>query len=367
MIKRTVIVLLALALILGAVFYFKTQQFAQMQAMLSQPQPPAVVSSTEAQEEHWKPQLQAAGSLVALNGTDVTTEIGGIISAIHFESGQAVKAGDLLLQLESSVDKAALDGARAQRRLAEVQLERALDLIKRKAISTSDYDSAKASFDAAEANMAEKAAKLAQKNIRAPFSGLLGIRNINLGEYLSPGARIVNLQALNPIYVDYELPERYLQSLSVDQDVEIRIAAYPGQTFAGKIQAIESGVNRNTRSISLRAIVDNSHGQLRPGMFADVSSILPEAEAVITVPRTAISFSTYGDFLYVIEKGEDDTLFAKRRQVETGQSRKGRITVTQGLEAGDLVVRAGLVKLRDGAPITIDNSVELNDSEAPQE
>ncbi|MFA5627911.1 MAG: efflux RND transporter periplasmic adaptor subunit [Thiohalomonadaceae bacterium] len=367
MIKRIVIVLLALAVILGTVFGIKVKQFRQMEEMLAQPQPPAVITATEALEEHWQPSLQAAGSLVAVNGTDVTTEIGGIISSIRFESGQTVKAGDVLLQLEASVDKAALDGAKAERRLSEVQLERAMDLIKRKAISTSDYDSAKASFDAAQANMAEKAAKLAQKTIRAPFAGSLGIRDINLGEYLSPGSRIVNLQALNPIYVDYALPERYLRELAVDQTVEVQIAAYPEQVFKGKIEAIESGIDRNTRSISLRAILDNSAGLLRPGMFADVSTVLPEADVVVTVPRTAISFSTYGDFLYVIEKGEGDVLIAKRRQVETGRTQQGRVIVTKGLKPGEQVVRTGLVKLRDGIPIVIDNSIELNDSEAPQE
>ncbi|WP_127477336.1 efflux RND transporter periplasmic adaptor subunit [Sulfurivermis fontis] len=367
MIKRIVIVLLALAVILGGIFGIKAYQFRMMQAQFAQPMPPAVISATEAREEQWQPRLQAAGSLVALNGTDVTTEIGGIVSAIRFESGQAVKAGDVLLQLEATVDKAALEGARAERRLAEVQLERAKDLIKRNAISSSDYDAAKASFDAAEARMAEKAAKLAQKTIRAPFDGLLGIRGVNLGEYLSPGTRIVSLQALDPIYVDYALPERHLRELAPGQAVEVRVAAYPEQVFRGSLQAVESGVDRRTRSIALRAILDNSAGLLRPGMFADVATVLPTVDTVITVPQTAISFNTYGNFLYVIEKAEGGKLLAKRRQVETGRSHEGRIVVSKGLKAGEQVVRAGLVKLRDGMPVAIDNQVELNDGEVRQE
>lgn len=367
MFKRILVVLLVLVAILGTVAYFKAQQFQMMQEMLSQPQPPAVISATEAREESWQTRLQAAGSLVALNGTDVTTEIGGIISEIKFESGHVVKAGEVLLQLEDSVDKAALEGARAERRLAEVQLNRAMDLIKRKAISTSDYDAAKASFDAASANMTEKAAKLAQKTIRAPFAGQLGIRGVNLGEFLSPGTRIVNLQALNPIYVDYALPERHLRELAVGQEVEIRIAAYPGESFKGRLEVIEPGVDSRTRSINLRALVNNDDGRLRPGMFADVASILPGMQTVVTVPRTAISFNTYGDFLYVIEKGDDGTLVAHRRQVETARSDKGRVVVTRGLNAGEQVVRSGLVKLRDGVPVVIDNTIELNDDEVVKE
>ncbi len=367
MIKRIVIVLLALAVLLGGIFGLKAYQFRQMQAQFAQPMPPAVITAAEAHEEQWQPRLQAAGSLVALNGTDVTTEIGGIVSAIQFESGQAVKAGTVLLQLASTVDKAALEGARAERRLAEVQLERAMDLIKRKAISKSDYDAAKASFDAAEARVSEKAAELAQKTIRAPFDGLLGIRRVNLGQYLSPGTKIVGLQALDPIYVDYALPERHLRDLAVGQTIEVRIAAYPEKLFTGSIQAVESGVDRNTRSVGLRATLSNSDGLLRPGMFAEVATVLPRADTVITVPQTAVSINTYGNFTYVIEKAEGDKLIAKRRQVDTGRVQGGRIVISKGLKAGEQVVRAGLVKLRDGMPVTIDNSVELNDGEVRQE
>lgn len=367
MIKRIVIVLLALAVVLGGIFGMKAYQFRLMQAQFAQPMPPTVISATEARAEQWQPRLQAAGTLVALNGTAVTTEIGGIVSAIRFESGQAVKAGDVLLQLEATVDKAALEGARAERRLAEVQLERAKDLIKRKAISTSDYDAAKVAFDAAEARVAEKAAKLAQKTIRAPFDGLLGIRGVNLGEYLAPGTRIVSLQALDPIYVDYALPERHLRDLTPGLVVEVHIAAYPDQVFHGRLQAVESGVDRRTRSIALRAILDNRAGLLRPGMFADVATLLPEVDTVITVPQTAISFNTYGNFVYVIERAADGQLIAKRRQVETGRSQKGRVVVSKGLQAGEQVVRVGLVKLRDGLPVAIDNKVELNDGEVRQE
>jgi len=367
MIKRLFLVLIILGVVLGGVFAFKLFQLRMMQAQFAQPLPPTPIAAALAQQEQWQPRLQAVGSLVAVNGTEVTTEIGGSIKTIQFESGQPVKAGAVLLQLEDSVDKAALDGARAERRLAEVKLNRAMDLIKRSAISKSEFDETQANADAAQARLAEKAAKLAQKTIRAPFDGLLGIRMVNLGQYLAPGSRIVSLQALDPIYVDYALPERYLPELSVGQGVEVKVAAYPDRVFGGNVSALASAIDTGNRSIVMRATLSNSDMLLRPGMFAEVATLQPQALSVITVPQTAVSFNTYGNFVYVITPGDGNSLLAKRRQVTTGRSRAGNIEIVQGLQAGEQVVRAGLVKLRDGQSVVIDNAVNLDDAKVSKQ
>lgn len=362
MVKRLLLVLLLLAVVLGGVFAFKLFQLKMMQAQFAQPLPPSPIAATHARQEQWQPRLPAAGSLVAVNGTEVTTEIGGIVKAIHFESGQPVKAGTVLIELEDSVDRAALEGARAERRLAEIKLNRAMDLIKRSAISKSEFDETQANADAAQARVAEKAAKLAQKTIRAPFDGLIGIRQVNLGQYLAPGSRIVSLQALNPIYADYALPERHLPQLSVGQSVELKVAAYPGRVFTGTVSALASAVESGSRSLSVRATLDNGEALLRPGMFAEVATLQAESQNVITVPQTAVSFNTYGNFVYVIIQGEGTGLLVKRRQVTTGRVRAGQVEVTEGLSIGEQVVRAGLVKLRDGQAVVIDNSVVLDDT-----
>lgn len=363
MVKRLIIVIVLLVAALGGIFGFKYQQMQQMAAMLSAPRPPAVVAATEVVTEQWQPTLHAVGSVVAVNGIDVTAEVDGMVSAIHFQSGQPVKKGDVLIELDATVDRASLEGARADRRLAKVELDRFSDLIARKAVSKSDYDAARARYDAAVARVAEFQARLDKKTIRAPFDGLLGIRAVNLGQYLSKGTRIVPLQALDPILVDYTVPERHIRDLAVGRTVNVIVDAYPDETFTGRISAIEAGVNPGSRSVGIRATLPNPDSRLRPGMFAEVSTLQGGLVDVLTVPRTAVSFNTYGDYVYVIEESAEGGLSVKRRQVETGAARAGRVVIDKGVSAGERVVRAGLVKLRDGAPVQIDNAVELVDAE----
>ena len=367
MFKRLLIVVLLLALAFGGVGYWKFQKFQQMKAQLAAPRPPATVASVEVKQENWQPRLRSVGSVVAQNGIDVTNEVAGVVASIAFESGQRVKAGEVLLKLEDSVEQATLASLRADRRLAEVQYKRAADLIPKQAVSKADFDIAKATFDAAQARVAEQEAVIAKKIVRAPFSGLLGIRRVDLGQFLQVGTSIVGLQALDPLYVDYTLPERDFRRVASGQTVELTLDAYPGETFQGKVTAVDSGVDEGTRAIRVRATVPNPDNRLRPGMFAEGQTLLPVENQVLTVPRTAISFNTYGDFAYVIEKGEDGSLTVKRRQVTTDAVQAGWVQVTKGLQAGETVVRTGLVKLRDGVPVAIDNSVELKDGEvAPQ-
>lgn len=367
MLKRLIIVLGGVLVLVGIIGGIKFMQFQGMKAMFSKPQPPAVIASAEAKVEQWQPTLRAVGSLVSVNGIDVTTEVAGLVDKIEFQSGQTVKTGDLLLQLNDSLDRATLEGLKANRKLAKIQFDRAADLLPKRAVSQSAYDEAKANYEVAQANVVTQETATAKKAIRAPFSGVLGLRKVDPGDYLSPGTAIVSLRTLDPIYADYSLPERDYPSLRPGMTVEISTGAYAGQVFKGELSAMEPGVDVGTRSVKLRATLPNPDGKLRPGMFVEVRTLQSQQEDVLTVPQTAISFNTYGNFVYVITKGEGDALVAKRRQVETGAVREGRVVVTSGLKAGEQVVRSGTNKLRDGQPVKIDNSVQLNDAEVTKE
>jgi membrane fusion protein (multidrug efflux system) len=358
MTKRMLLVLLALGLVLGAIFGWKSWQEHQMAALARMPPPPATVAAAEVQVESWQPHLQAVGSLVANQGILVTTEVAGKVSEIRFESGQQVEVGTLLLQLDDSIDRAELEGIVAERRLAEMQFKRREELVEKKTISRSDYDEAQLRLENARAQLDTKQAQIAKKRITAPFSGLLGIRQVDLGEYLQPGAAIVPLQALDPLYVDYSLPERHLGLISVGQTVQIEVQAYAGETFTGRISALNPGIDPGTRSLRIRATLANPQSRLRPGMFAEVRTILPQRPAVLTLPQTAITYNPYGDSVFVIEDGETGTT-VQRRQVETGGVRNGRVEIAQGLQAGERVVIAGQVKLRNGQAVVIDNSIAL--------
>ncbi|HDP90053.1 MAG TPA: efflux RND transporter periplasmic adaptor subunit [Thioalkalivibrio sp.] len=361
--KRLLIVIALLLVIFGPIVGWKVFQFQMMGKFFSQPQPPAVIAATEVREETWLPALDAVGSLVAENGITLTTEMAGKVAEIRTPSGAQVEQDDVIITLDDHVERAALAALRADARLAKVKFQRAADLLPQRAISRAEYDELQAAWESAEAVAAAEAARIQRMTIRAPFTGQVGIVDVSLGEYLQPGDPIVSLQALDPIFVDYTLPERYFPRLAVGQSVNAMVDSLPGETYTGLVTALESGIDTGTRTIKVRATLANPEGRLRPGMFATVETIEGREERVLTVPRTAVSFNTYGDFVFVIEEGEgDNELIAKRRQVTTGESREGRIVVTQGVDAGERVVRAGIVKLRDGQPVTIDNSVELDDA-----
>lgn len=359
---RLILVLLLLGAIFGGIFMLKREQGMQMAAMQATPPPPASVAVTEVRAEQWQPAIRAVGSLTAVNGIAVTTEVAGTVREISFESGQQVSAGDILVRLDDAVDRGALAGLIADRELARTQFERASELSSRRAISQSEIDETRFRYEGVQARVSEQQALLARKTVRAPFDGLLGLRQVDIGEFVSPGSAIVTLQALDPIYVDYSVPEREFRNLEPGHVVALRVPAYPDREFQGTVSAIDSGVDEGTRSIKVRATLPNTDGTLRPGMFAEVRTLRPNKRDVVTVPRTAISFNTYGDFAFIVSEGEGGKLTVSRRQVETGESVEGRIEVRQGLEAGERVVRAGLLKLREGQAIAVDNSVELDDA-----
>jgi membrane fusion protein (multidrug efflux system) len=356
--RISIILLLVIAAAAGIYYWQQVQQ----QAGQAQGFPPSVISSAEVSEDQWQPALRSVGSLVAINGIDVSTEVNGIVSKVVFTSGQPVERGQVLIRLDDSVDEAALEALRAERKLADVQFKRASDLLKKRVTSQSEYDEAKARYEAAHARVKQQEAVIKRKVIRAPFAGLAGIRQVSLGQFIEAGSPIVGLQALDPIYVDYTLPERYLTRIRPGQQVLLKLDAIPDKSFQGEVTAVNSGVDTGTRTLKIRATLDNTDKLMRPGMFAEVTTITAEAQPVLTLPRTAISFNTYGNFVFVINEGEQGQLTVKRTPVETGEIREGRVAV-KGLQPGTRVVRTGLVKLRDGIPVKIDNQVPLNDAE----
>ena len=350
------VVVLAAAGVAGYFYWHGQQQTGAPPAM-----PPSVIASADVSREQWEPSIGSVGTLVATNGIDVSTEVSGIVSEIVFESGQTVEKGDVLIRLDDSVDVAALDALRAERKLTQIQFNRASDLLKKNVSSRSEYDEAKALYEASDARVKQQQAVVARKVIEAPFSGRAGIRLISLGQYIDAGEAIVQLQSLDPIYVDFTLPERYLSRVQVGQQVNVEVDAVPDELFTGKVSAINPGVDTGTRTLRLRATLANPEDRLRPGMFADVETITGEPVGVLTVPRTAISFNTYGNFVFVINQDDDGVLTVERTAATTGEERDGRVVI-EGLLEGTRLVRTGLVKLRDGMQVKIDNKIELDDA-----
>lgn len=359
--SRFVIVIIFLGIVLGGIFGYKFYQFGQLKEMMSQPQPPALISATEARTEQWTPAIKAVGSIVAVNGIEVANEVAGVIREIRFESGDTVKKGDVLIHIDSAIDEAALRTRRAEAQLAEQEFKRVSDLLPKRAVSQSRYDEAKANFDAAQARVNEAEAQLSKKFVRAPFDGNLGIRMVDQGEYISIGTPIVEINMLDPIYVDYTLSEKNLPDIRTGYPVRVTVAAVPERDFEGTVSAINTSVNPETRTVRVRATLDNRDNLLRPGMFATVMTREPTDEQVITVPRTAVSYNTYGDFVFVVEENDQGTLVVNRRTVTSGETRDGRVAIMSGLSAGETVVSKGLLRLRAGQPVEI-----LDESGNPQ-
>jgi len=356
---RLFVVILFLCLLFGGMFAIKSCQSRQMAAMQAVPPPPTTVAVATATETEWQPYLDAIGTLVATQGVYVSAEIAGKVREIHFESGEPVEAGALLLQLDDSIEQAEVKGLIAEEGLGKLEFERAAQLLSDKLGSQADYDRTRANLQKTQADLAARRALLEKKAIRAPFSGILGIRQVNMGAYLQPGDRIVSLQQLDPIYADFSLPERYQSSITPDQQVSIQAKAWPDEHFKGQISAIDPRIDSNTRSIRIRATLANPKLLLHPGMFAEVQLLLPVRSNVVTVPQTAIMYNPYGDAVFVVQE-HDGTLTVEYRQVQTGKVRDGRIEIRSGLQAGERVVSAGQLKLRNGMAITIDDSVQLD-------
>jgi len=332
----------------------------QSQGGAGRGQAPAVVTTVEATRETWIPALSAVGSAVPTSGIMVAAEVPGKVSDIFFITGDRVKQGARIVQLDDEVDRAELETLLADRKLAAITLERTRKLVTDKLASASELDEAEARLESLEAQVAAKRAIIRKKDVRAPFAGELGIRNVSRGRYVAAGEEIVSLVSLAPIFVEYSLPERFLGRLARDQAVEARVQAYPDRVFSGRIHAITPGIDEATRSVRVRAIFANEDRALRPGMFAEVSILEDQERRVLTLPQRAVTYDPYGSSVFLLEEGEGG-LVATRRQVHTGEVRDGRVEIVRGLEPGDRVVGAGQNKLRTGQPVTVDNSVELEE------
>lgn len=363
-VTRVISVIVGLAVVLGALFAWRFFQIRQQAEMMSQPPPPAEIEVVEAATRRWAQSISAIGSLRAVNGVQVANEIAGVVEALEFESGQAVEAGDVLLRIEAETDEAALETREAEARLAQQQFERVSNLIKQRAVSQSEFDEARANFEAAEARVHEQRALLNKKTIRAPFSGVLGLRQVDLGEYIAVGSPIVGINMLDPIQVDFTISERELPNVKVGDRVEVRVAAYADEQFTGEIQAIDSSVLPQSRTVRVRAQLSNPTLRLRPGMFANVRTVRDQMREVVTVPRTAISYNTYGDFVFEVVEGEGGQKTVERVSVTTGEVRDSEVEIVEGIAAGTTVVGAGLLRLRNHQPVTV---VDQARAETPAE
>lgn len=352
MIVRFLLMLLVLGALGGGMWMLLERKQAELEAMSSQAMPPAAVAVAEVTRASWRQTLFAVGSVAAEQGIDVTAPLPGTVVDIHFESGQQVKRHQVLVSLDIGVDMAQLEGLEATLELRELQLARAQRLIKENQISQSDFDAAQAARDEAAAQLEAKKQYIARKRVYAPFEGTLGIRMIDLGDHLEPGDPVVPLQMLDPIHVDYALPEHLLSRLERGQRVEIEVPAYPGERFHGEITAFDPGIDPNTRNVRIRATLPNPDRRLRPGMFAEVWTIEAEQREVLSLPETAITYSPYGNTAFVVVE-EGGATVVQRRQVQTGEVRDGRVEIVGGLDAGDRVVSVGQNKLRNGMPVVV--------------
>lgn len=354
-----------LGLLFGGIFGFQAFKNKMMAAHFATFQPPpATVSAAHAEALIWHPVLNSIGTVKAIQGVRVSSESAGIIREIRFQAGDQVNKGDLLVQLDDSEDRARLRGLQAELALAKANYERERKLIEQHAVSRGDFDTREATLRNAEAQVASMEAAIAKKAIRAPFTGTLGMRLVNLGGYLAPGAPIVELQTLNPVWIEFSLPEQMLRQTSLGQTVRARADALPEQALEGKITAIDMKINEATRNVLLQATLDNPENRLLPGMFAQVEVILPVQENVVTVPITALEYNLYGDSVFLIkETGKDEKnqpiLTVTRQSVVPGEQRGDRVAIREGLQAGDWIVTSGQLKLQNGSRVAIDENAKL--------
>lgn len=367
---RFVIVIAACVVVFGGVFAIQKMLNKGMNDFFdNMPMPAAAITAAEAQTFSWERGISAVGTARAVNGTQLTTQAAGIVTEIRFNSGDMVKKGDILLRLDDATDRAELQALRAAAELSRLELERTRRLQNQGSVSKAELDRAQSQSDQAQGSLNTQEARVAQKTIRAPFDGQLGIRQVDLGEYVAAGAPVVSVQQLSPIYIEFSLPEQRLSELALELAVDVTVDAWPEDTFTGTITAIEPGIDRSTRNFTAQATLANEDGKLRSGMFARVNVDLGEAEEVLAVPQTAISYNPYGNAVFVIVEKQDDAgetqLTVNRRFVRTGRTRGDYVAILEGLEAGDRVATSGLLKLNNNAAVTISEDVDLSPQLAP--
>lgn len=371
MVKRMIIMLVAVGAVLGAVFGFqvlKTRLIAK--ALADYAAAPQTVTAVSAGFQDWQPTLRAVGTLRAGQGVDITPELPGVVDRILFQSGQDVAAGALLLTLRLNDDQARLDQFLANETLMEITYQRDLRQLREKIVSQATVDTDLANLKSARAQVEAQRAYMAKKQLAAPFAGRLGIRLVDEGQYLNPGTPVVTLQALDPVLVDFFVPQQAVSQLAVGQAVVAAVDAFPGESFAGKIMAINAKVETGSRNVMVRASVPNPSRKLLPGMYANLEVHTRAPERLLTLPRTAIAFNPYGSTVFVVEsKGKDakgqPILTAQQTFVTTGPARGDQIAVLKGITEGQTVVTSGQLKLRNGISVVVDNTVQPSASPAP--
>jgi membrane fusion protein (multidrug efflux system) len=371
MTKRMVIMLIAVAIVLGGVFGFQAFKAAMIKKFMStMSAPPQTVSAITAHSSSWQPTIEAVGSLRAVRGADLSLEVAGVVDAISFNSGDDVKEGAVLLKLRADDDEAKLASLQAMATLSELTLDRDLKQWKIQAVSQATIDTDRANLKNAQAQVQQQQAILDKKTLRAPFAGHLGIRAIDLGQYLGPGTTIVTLQALDPIYLDFFVPQQAIDQVRLGESLTVRIDAFKEQTFAGEISAINPKIDANTRNVQVRATLKNPDHKLLPGMYATVAINTGAPQNYITLPQTAITYNPYGNTVYVVdskpaEGANKPQQTARQTFVTTGPTRGDQVAILKGVNEGEMIVTAGQIKLHNGSPVLIDNSVAPSADAAP--
>jgi len=370
--KRMVFTIIGVLLLIAAIVGVKVMLVMKQIASFHPPAPPVVTTIT-AQTQEWRNQIETVGSLRAWRGADLSTEVSGLVRSVRIRSGQNVAAGDVLVELNADAERAQLQALQATAELAKSTLARDRSQFAASAVSQATIDADEADLKSKLAQVEQQRALVEKKLIRAPFAGRTGIITVNPGQYLNTGDKIVTLQSTDSIYADFNVPQRELARVALGAEADVSVDAWPGRVFSGKVNAISSAVDTGTRNILVELTLPNPKHELVPGMFAKVALLVGTRERHITLPQSAITFNPYGATVFLAEAGKNDkgeaTLTARQVFVTTGQTRGDQITVLKGLKEGDVVVSSGQLKLKNGAPLTVDNKlVPLNDpSPTPQE
>jgi membrane fusion protein (multidrug efflux system) len=369
--KRMVIMLAAVAIVFGGIFGFQAFKAAMIKKfMTSMAQPPQTVTAGKAIASEWQSKIAAVGSMRAVRGADLSLEVSGVVDQIAFNSGDDVEQGAMLLKLRADDDMAKLESLQATAELNEITLDRDQKQFKLQAVSQATLDTDVANLKNAKAQVAQQKAILDKKFLRAPFAGHLGLRQVDLGQYLGAGTVIVTLQALDPIFLDFFVPQQAVDQVRLGQSIAVKVDAYQDQTFTGEISAINPKVDANSRNVQVRATLKNADHKLIPGMYATVDIPTGAPQNLITLPQTAITFSPYGDTVYIVDsKGADANgkpqLVARQSFVITGATRGDQVAILKGVSEGDLIVTSGQLKLHNGSTVLIDNSVTPTADAAP--
>jgi membrane fusion protein, multidrug efflux system len=369
--KRMILMLMVAAALIAALGFTKFRQIQEAMAQAAAYQPPPEATTTiVARQERWPETISAIGTVAAVQGVLVSADLPGIVERINFQSGDSVNAGDILVQLDTKQEQAQLAAVESDRDLARLNFDRLKDLVEEGAISRADFDRAAAEQKQTEARVGEIQATIARKMIRAPFTGILGIRQVNLGQYLSPGNAVVPLQSFDPIYVNFTVPQADAVRVPVGRIVRVTSSDSSGMDFSGQVTAINSVVDEATRNIQIQATLANPEDKLRPGMFVQTEVVLGSSQPVVPVPASAISYAPYGDSIFVVTelKSESGGKYTGARQqfVKLGPSRGDQIAVTSGIKPGDEIVTSGVFKMRNGAAVLVNNKNQPGNNPAPK-